>query len=102
MPAARSGHFTLVAQADFRPHLINYGAMSIFNKCFACIGGKLPLFAFQTNILFILGASFDVFIYIGGCGILPVSKNNVNNTCFAKQFLLIPVAHFGHFNVARG
>ena len=84
VPAAKPGHFTLQAQADFRSHLINDGAMGIFNKRFACTGGKLPLFRFQTNILFILGANFNVFIYIGGCAILPFSENNVNNTCFIE------------------
>ena len=66
----------------FGPILLIMAAMSVLSKHFVYIGGKLYLFAFQTDLLFILGASFNVFIYIGGNDILSFLINDENNMCF--------------------
>ena len=66
----------------FGPILLIMAAMSVLSKHFVYIGGKLYLFAFQTDLLFILGASFNVFIYIGGNDILSFLKNDENHACF--------------------
>ena len=49
----------------FGPILLIMAAMSVLSKHFVYIGGKLYLFAFQTVLLFILGASFNVLFILG-------------------------------------
>ena len=61
-------------------YMYRYGTLGPFSEP----GWPPASTAFTVTILFILGASFNVFIYIGGSGILSFSINNENNTCFIE------------------